>query len=111
MRYYENQRYYPPASYCNRAICYGHCHYCCFFRDEQTDWITEERDNGFNISNDLVLKVPQNMLRSSQRLNNPDAFEQELLNHPLVTGITQSGRGRAKRLSATTDDMLLPGSA
>jgi hypothetical protein len=36
--------------------------------------------------------VAQNMLRSSQRLNNPDAFEQELLNHPMITGITQSGR-------------------
>ncbi len=52
----------------------------------------EGRDKGFKISNDLVLKVPQNMLRSSQRLNNPDAFEQELLNHPLITGITQSNR-------------------
>ena len=52
----------------------------------------EGREKGFTISNDLVLKVPQNMLRSSQRLNNPDAFEQELLNHPMITGITQSGR-------------------
>ncbi len=52
----------------------------------------EGRDKGFKISNDLVLKVPQNMLRSSQRLNNTDAFEQELMNHPLITGFTESNK-------------------
>ncbi len=52
----------------------------------------EGRDKGFMISNDIVVKVPQNMLRSSQRLNNLEVFEQELLNHPMVTGMTQSSR-------------------
>ena len=34
----------------------------------------EGREKGFEISNDLVIEVPQNILRSSQRLNNLEAF-------------------------------------
>ncbi|MFP4367517.1 MAG: ABC transporter permease [Bacteroidales bacterium] len=52
----------------------------------------EGKEKGFEISNDLVIKVPQNMQRSSQRLVNLDAFEQQLMSHSLITGVTQSNR-------------------
>ena len=52
----------------------------------------EGREKGFEISNDLVIKVPRNMLRSSQRINNIEAFEQELISHSMITGVTHSNR-------------------
>ncbi|MGD9929207.1 MAG: ABC transporter permease [Mangrovibacterium sp.] len=52
----------------------------------------KEKDTGMNIENTLVVKIPQNMSRTSSRINNLDVFEQELIRNPNVQGITQSSR-------------------
>ena len=50
----------------------------------------KEKDKGLNFENTIVVKVPQNMRRTSSRINNLDAFEQEILRNPTVRGISQS---------------------
>ena len=52
----------------------------------------KEKDKGLNIENTLVVKIPQNMRRTSSRITNPDAFEQEVMQNPNVLGISQSNR-------------------
>ncbi|GET24633.1 ABC transporter permease [Prolixibacter sp. NT017] len=52
----------------------------------------KEKNKGFNLENTIAVKVPQNFLRTSQRINNLDAFEQDLLRNPSISGITQSNR-------------------
>lgn len=55
--------------------------------DKQINYLTN-KDKGFDISNNLVLKVPQYIRKSSQRLNNLDIFEQELLKHSGISLIS-----------------------
>ena len=52
----------------------------------------KEKNKGFNLENTIAIKVPQNFSRTSQRINNLDAFEQDLLQNPNISAITQSNR-------------------
>ena len=49
----------------------------------------KEKDKGLNIENTLVIKIPQNMRRTSNRIVNLDVFEQEVMKTPDVLGISQ----------------------
>jgi putative ABC transport system permease protein len=57
--------------------------------DKQVNYLIS-KDKGINISNNLVLKVPQNLRKTSRRINNLDAFEQELLKYPEISLISSS---------------------
>ncbi len=48
------------------------------------------KDKGFDVKNTLVVKVPKNLRKTSQRINNLQAFEQELLGHSSVLGFSSS---------------------
>ncbi len=48
------------------------------------------KDKGFDVNNTLVVKVPQNIRKTSQRVNNLQAFENNLLSHPSIVGISSS---------------------
>ena len=51
-----------------------------------------QKDKGFDAENTLVLKVPQNIRKTSERIDNLEAFEQELLTNSAITGISSSNR-------------------
>ncbi len=55
--------------------------------DKQVNYLLS-RDSGINISDKLVLKVPKNLRKNSSRINNLDAFEQELSKQSGVTLIS-----------------------
>ena len=55
--------------------------------DKQVNCLTI-KDKGLDISNNLVIKVPQFIRKSSRRVNNFNAFEQELLKHPGISFIS-----------------------
>ncbi|OFX83969.1 MAG: hypothetical protein A2W99_03555 [Bacteroidetes bacterium GWF2_33_16] len=55
--------------------------------DKQIDYLLT-KDKGIDISNNLVLKVPQYLRKSSQRVNNLYSFEQELVKHPGISFIS-----------------------
>lgn len=65
--------------------------------DKQVKYLMS-KDKGLDISNNLVIKVPQFVRKSSRRINNPDAFEQELLKHSGISFISSC--------SAVPGDML-----
>ncbi len=48
------------------------------------------KDKGFDVKNTLVIKVPQNIRKASQRVNNLQAFENNLLGHTSIAGISSS---------------------
>ena len=51
-----------------------------------------QKNTGFEAENTLVVKVPQNIRKTSERINNLEAFEHELLAHHAITGIASSNR-------------------
>lgn len=51
-----------------------------------------QKDKGFDASNTIVVKVPQNIRKNSQRINNLQAFEHDLLSHSCITGISSSNK-------------------
>jgi len=50
------------------------------------------KDKGFAIENTVIVKVPQNIRKNSGRINNLQAFENELLNHSLIFGVSSSNK-------------------
>jgi putative ABC transport system permease protein len=55
--------------------------------DKQVNYLTS-KDKGLDISNNLVIKVPQFIRKNSRRVNNLNTFEQELLKHPGISFIS-----------------------
>ena len=49
-----------------------------------------QKDKGFDATNTIVVKVPQNIRKNSQRINNLPAFEHDLLSHNTVFSISSS---------------------
>jgi len=49
-----------------------------------------QKDKGLELTNTLVVKVPSNLRKTSQRINNLSAFEQDLLNNSAIEGISSS---------------------
>nr|WP_320023745.1 ABC transporter permease [uncultured Draconibacterium sp.] len=48
------------------------------------------KDKGFDLKNTLVVKVPSNLRKTSQRINNLQAFEHDLTSHSSILGISGS---------------------
>ncbi len=48
------------------------------------------KDKGFELENTLVVKVPSNLRKTSQRINNLKAFEHDLTSHSSILGISGS---------------------
>ena len=55
--------------------------------NKQVDFLLA-KDSGLNLENKLVVKTPSNMRRTSGRINNIEAFENELLNHSGIDRIS-----------------------
>ncbi|MFW6370817.1 MAG: ABC transporter permease [Bacteroidota bacterium] len=51
-----------------------------------------QKDKGFDVTNTLVIKVPQNIRKASQRVNKLQAFENNLLSRTFITGISSSNK-------------------
>ncbi|SFE43003.1 ABC transporter permease [Sunxiuqinia elliptica] len=51
-----------------------------------------EKDKGLDIENTLVVKVPQNLRRTSGLVSNLNAFEHDLLSHHAILGISISNK-------------------
>ncbi|WP_346857292.1 ABC transporter permease [uncultured Draconibacterium sp.] len=49
-----------------------------------------DKDKGFDVKNTMVVKVPMNLRKTSQRINNLQAFEEELLSHSSILGFSSS---------------------
>ncbi|MCY1719265.1 ABC transporter permease [Prolixibacteraceae bacterium Z1-6] len=49
-----------------------------------------DKDKGFDVKNTIVVKVPMNLRKTSQRINNLQAFEEELLSHNSILGFSSS---------------------
>ncbi len=49
-----------------------------------------DKDKGFDVKNTLVIKVPANLRKTSQRINNLQAFEEELLSNSAILGFSSS---------------------
>ncbi|WP_346863085.1 ABC transporter permease [uncultured Draconibacterium sp.] len=49
-----------------------------------------DKDKGFDVKNTMVVKVPKNLRKTSQRINNLQAFEEELLSHSSILGFSSS---------------------
>jgi putative ABC transport system permease protein len=49
-----------------------------------------DKDKGFDVKNTLVIKVPKNIRKTSQRINNLQAFEEELLSNSAILGFSSS---------------------
>ena len=49
-----------------------------------------QKDKGFDATNTIVVKVPQNIRKTSQRVNDLTAFEHDLLSHNSVFSISSS---------------------
>ena len=48
------------------------------------------KDKGFELENTLVVKVPSNLRKTSQRINNLKAFEHDITSHSSILGISGS---------------------
>ena len=48
------------------------------------------KDKGFDVENTIVVEVPQNLRKTSQRINNLEAFENDLLTNSSILGISSS---------------------
>lgn len=62
-----------------------------FGMNKQVNFLIQ-KDKGFEVKNTLVVKVPQNIRKTSPRINNLQAFEQELTRNPLIAGISSSNK-------------------
>lgn len=51
-----------------------------------------KKDKGFDAKNTIVVKVPQNMRKTSQRINNLQAFENDVLSNSSVLGMSSSNK-------------------
>ena len=49
-----------------------------------------QKDKGFELKNTLVVKVPSNLRKTSQRINNLPAFEHDLMSNNSIVGISSS---------------------
>ncbi|WP_163710742.1 ABC transporter permease [Mangrovibacterium lignilyticum] len=49
-----------------------------------------DKDKGFDVKNTLVIKVPKNIRKTSMRINNLHAFEEELLSNSVILGFSSS---------------------
>jgi putative ABC transport system permease protein len=49
-----------------------------------------DKDKGFDVKNTMVIKVPRNLRKTSQRINNLQAFEEELLSNSAILGFSSS---------------------
>ncbi len=56
---------------------------------KQVDYLIQ-KDKGFDVENTIVVKVPQNLRKTSQRVNNLNAFENDLLFHSSILGVSSS---------------------
>jgi len=59
--------------------------------NKQVDFLVH-KDKGFDVKNTIVVKVPQNLRKTSQRINNLSAFEHELQSHNSILGISSSNK-------------------
>ncbi len=59
--------------------------------NKQVNYLNQ-KDKGFDVNNTIVVKVPQNIRKTSQRINNLNAFENDLLNHSSILGISSSNK-------------------
>ena len=57
--------------------------------DKQLNYLID-KDKGLDISNKLIIKVPQNLRKNSGMVNNLNAFEQELTKHAGITNISNT---------------------
>ncbi len=56
---------------------------------KQVDFLLD-KDKGLDVKNTMAIKVPSNLRKSSQRINNLKAFEDELLSHSSILGFSSS---------------------
>ncbi|SHF93333.1 putative ABC transport system permease protein [Mariniphaga anaerophila] len=49
-----------------------------------------DKDKGLELTNTVVVKVPSNLRKTSQRINNLQAFEHDLTSHSSILGISSS---------------------
>jgi len=57
--------------------------------DKQLNYLID-KDKGLDISNKLIVRVPQNISKSSERVNNLEAFEQELVKDAGIKNISNT---------------------
>ncbi|MFO7843597.1 MAG: FtsX-like permease family protein [Bacteroidales bacterium] len=57
--------------------------------DKQLNYLLN-KDKGLDISNKLIVRVPQNISKNSKRVNNLGAFEQELIKHAGIKNISNT---------------------
>jgi len=57
--------------------------------DKQLNYLIS-KDKGLDISNKLIVRVPQNISKNSERVNNLEAFEQELVKHAGIKNISNT---------------------
>ncbi len=62
-----------------------------FSMNKQVNFLIQ-KEKGFDTKNTLVVKVPQNIRKTSQRINNLEAFENDLKGNPLIVGISSSNK-------------------
>ncbi|HPF52495.1 MAG TPA: ABC transporter permease [Draconibacterium sp.] len=51
-----------------------------------------QKDKGFELTNTIVVKVPSNLRKTSQRINNLQAFEHDLMSYNSILGISSSNK-------------------
>jgi len=51
-----------------------------------------QKDKGFELKNTIVVKVPSNLRKTSQRINNLQAFEHDLMSYNFILGISSSNK-------------------
>ncbi|MCG6189807.1 ABC transporter permease [Maribellus maritimus] len=49
-----------------------------------------QKDKGLDLNNTIVVKIPSNMRKTSQRINNLSAFDQDLISNSSIVGISSS---------------------
>ena len=57
--------------------------------DKQLNYLIS-KDKGLDIKNKLIVRVPQNVSKNSERVNNLAAFEQELAKHSGIKNISNT---------------------
>ncbi|MDA3866585.1 MAG: ABC transporter permease [Salinivirgaceae bacterium] len=57
--------------------------------DKQLDYL-KAKNNGLDIANKLIVRVPQNLHKKSKRVNNIEAFEQELIKYAGIQSISNT---------------------
>ena len=62
-----------------------------FGMNKQVNFLIQ-KDKGFDVKNTLVVKVPQNIRKNSQQVNNLQSFENTLLSHSSIVGISSSNK-------------------